>query len=147
MADKYEELAGGLNQFLHLLEKDNLENLNDGESGKESNHPELIDFDRLKKLLAEATQLCQTQAEAERELTAVKVWLTGRIKAYRKACQVTLQSGDAVVNIELESLSVSGLINQFENEGSRLRRTISTGNSHLLETKHRKRPDYRQFKS
>ncbi len=147
MADKYEKLAGEFNHFQQLMERDGSEELRSEETNPESHHPELIDFDRLKETLGEAAELCLSHNEGQRELLAVKAWLTGRIKAFHRAYRVTAQLGDAPDERDFETLSVTKLINQFENEGRRLRRSTSIGDSHLLESKQIKQPDYRQFKS
>lgn len=147
MADKYEKLAGELNLFQQLLERDGSEELRSEETNNDPHHPELIDFDRLKVALGEAAELCLSHNDRQRELLAAKAWLSGRIKAFRRAYRATAQLGDVPVEGDSENLSVTKLINQFENEGRRLRRSTSIGDSHLLETKQTKRPDYRQFKS
>ena len=114
---KYAEPTREITAILDSLEKDTA-----FPAEKETPRIELIDFDRVVQLLRDARDLMEAETHAEAELTHLKMWMSNKIKGWRRAHALLknkIHGADPDPGFEVQS--AGELIREFDEAGKALR--------------------------
>jgi hypothetical protein len=148
MENKLQELDRALCEFIAILDSDL--GIDSAEGGVRPDHPhtELIDFDRLRRILDETAVALREALQRERQAEVVRKWLISRITAMRRGRKaILLQHRAGDVSAAILEATLPELLRLFEDESAGLRRLSTTEKSLRGIPSEYKRNKYLPYKS
>jgi hypothetical protein len=148
MESNYQKLIQSLSEASKILESGISGDESSEANSAETPHLELIDFDRLQKMLQAAISHLESARIRDQELTVARRWFSDRIASLRRGRKAILQHQQSGNNTNSpDESTLPDLIRYFEEEAALMRSTASNNQLWYNGRGGQKADDFRPFKS